>query len=90
MHRFLIVRLSSLGDIVHTLPAFAALRSAYRDAHITWVVEEKGREILELVSGLDRIVTLHAKERKGPVRPLLQEWSRSISPHRGPACHLPR
>ncbi len=76
MNKFLIVRLSSLGDIVHTLPAFAALRAAYRDAHITWVVEEKGREILELVSGLDRIVTLHAKERKGLLGSLLREWSR--------------
>ncbi len=76
MNKFLIVRLSSLGDIIHTLPAFAALRSAHRDAHITWVVEEKGREILELVPGLDRIVTLRARGKKGRMGSLGKEISR--------------
>ena len=53
---FLIVRLTSLGDIVHTLPAFAALRKHRPGAHIAWVVEKAGREILELVEGLDEII----------------------------------
>lgn len=61
MNRFLIIRLSSLGDIIHTLPAFSALRKNFQDAEITWVVEEKGKEILELVSGIDRIVPVTLK-----------------------------
>jgi lipopolysaccharide heptosyltransferase I len=64
MNKFLIIRLSSLGDIIHTLPAFAALRSAHLDAHITWLVEENGKEILELVPGLNRIVVVRAKQWK--------------------------
>jgi heptosyltransferase-1 len=53
---FLIVRLTSLGDIVHTLPAFAALRKHRPGAHLAWVAEKAGREILELVEGLDEII----------------------------------
>ncbi len=64
MNRFLIIRLSSLGDIIHTLPAFSALRTAFSDAHITWAVEEPGQEILELVPGLDRIAVVKARQRK--------------------------
>jgi len=56
MKKFLIIRLSSLGDIVHTIPAFAALRRTEPDARISWVVSPKGREILELVEGLDEII----------------------------------
>jgi heptosyltransferase-1 len=37
--RILLVKLSSFGDVLHTLPTLAALRSAYPDAHITWLVE---------------------------------------------------
>jgi lipopolysaccharide heptosyltransferase I len=62
MNDFLIIRLSSLGDIIHTLPAFAALRSAHLDARITWVVEQNGKEILELVPGLNRIVVVRTKQ----------------------------
>ncbi len=55
-HRFLIVRLGSLGDIVHTLPALAALRSAFPQSRIDWIVERKWSPLLELVSGIDRVI----------------------------------
>lgn len=64
MEHFLIIRLSSLGDIIHTLPAFAALRGNFPDAEITWIVEEKGKEILDLVSGIDRVVPVRLKRWK--------------------------
>jgi heptosyltransferase I len=37
--RILIVKLSSFGDVLHTLPTLEALRVAYPTAHITWLVE---------------------------------------------------
>ncbi|HNQ81699.1 MAG TPA: glycosyltransferase family 9 protein [Candidatus Aminicenantes bacterium] len=58
MNEYLIIRLSSLGDIVHALPAFAALRRREPEARISWVVEPKGREILDLVEGLDEIIAV--------------------------------
>jgi heptosyltransferase-1 len=79
MNKFLLVRLSSLGDIIHTLPAYSALRSAFADARITWVVEDKGREILELVPGLDRIVVISAKKWKWHSRALRSEIRRVVS-----------
>lgn len=44
--RLLIVRLGSMGDIIHTLPAATALRKAFPDAMIGWVVEERWAELL--------------------------------------------
>ena len=41
--RYLVVRLTALGDILHTVPAVAALRAAHKSARIDWVVDENGR-----------------------------------------------
>lgn len=59
MDNFLIIRLSSLGDIIHTLPAFSALRKNFPEAKISWVVEKKGKEILDFVPGIDKVITAH-------------------------------
>ena len=53
---FLIIRLSSLGDIIHALPAFAVLRKGFPEARLAWVVGDAGREILELVPGIDEVI----------------------------------
>ena len=44
--RLLIVRLGSMGDILHTLPAATALRNQFPDASLGWVVEERWAELL--------------------------------------------
>ena len=49
MSKFLIVRLGALGDIVHAIPVAAALRRAFPDARIDWLVSAKHREFLDLV-----------------------------------------
>jgi heptosyltransferase-1 len=43
---FLVVRLSSIGDLVHTLPAVAALRRRFPEARIDWLVETRYRDVL--------------------------------------------
>jgi heptosyltransferase I len=58
IRRILIVRLSALGDIVHTLPALALLRTRFPGAHIAWLVEPPGDALLRLVPGLDEIIPL--------------------------------
>jgi heptosyltransferase-1 len=57
----LIVRLGALGDIVHAIPAAAALRAAMPDARIDWLVEGKHRAIVDLVTVLDRVVALEGR-----------------------------
>jgi len=42
----LIVRLGSMGDIIHTLPAAFGLRAALPDATIGWIVEEHWADLL--------------------------------------------
>jgi heptosyltransferase I len=42
----LVVRLSAMGDIIHTLPAVAALREAFPHATLGWLVEERWAELL--------------------------------------------
>ncbi len=45
--KILIVKLSSIGDVVHTLPSLYALRSAYPMAEIDWLVEEEAKGIIK-------------------------------------------
>jgi heptosyltransferase-1 len=44
--KLLIVRLSAMGDIIHTLPAITALRQAFPRATLGWLVEERWAELL--------------------------------------------
>lgn len=61
----LIVRLGALGDIVHAIPAAAALREAYPEARIDWLVDRRHREVVDLVSCLDRSVALEGRTVRG-------------------------
>lgn len=45
--RFLVVRLGSLGDIVHTFPAVAALRESFPKAEIVWLTHARWRALVE-------------------------------------------
>jgi lipopolysaccharide heptosyltransferase I len=44
--RILIVKLSSIGDVVHTLPVLSALRKKYPESYIAWVVKKKAADII--------------------------------------------
>ena len=57
---YLIIRLSSLGDIIHALPAFAALRAHFPQARIAWAVGSAGKPILDCVPGLDEVLVVPA------------------------------
>lgn len=61
MKRLLVLRLSALGDVIHTLPAVLSLRE---HAEITWVVEAPYAELVEIVAEVKTI----------PVR--MKKWTR--------------
>src|SRR6202051_5425108 len=77
--RLLIVRLSAMGDVIHTLPAARALRESFPHAHIGWLIEERWAELL----------CANGARRRGPrssSRPLvdevhtvrLKDWKKSL------------
>jgi lipopolysaccharide heptosyltransferase I len=66
--RLLFVKLGSIGDIVHTLPALAAVRRALPRAEIAWVVERRAAEILKDNPAVDRLIEVDTKAlRRWPV-----------------------
>ena len=69
--RLLIVRLSAMGDVIHTLPAAQALRAAFPNAMIGWLIEERWAELL----------CAPGAQRRGPrsaQRPLA-DWVHTVS-----------
>nr|WP_145549393.1 lipopolysaccharide heptosyltransferase I [Variovorax boronicumulans] len=54
--RILIVKLSSLGDVVQAMPVVSDLRAALPPATIDWVVEESFAPLVECVVGVERVL----------------------------------
>ncbi|HLI30426.1 MAG TPA: lipopolysaccharide heptosyltransferase I [Terriglobia bacterium] len=70
IRKILVIRLSSIGDIVHTLPAVAALGTTFPDAEISWLVEARYASLLEGNPFLKRVLTLDTLGwRKRPFSP---------------------
>ena len=61
MNRLLVVRLGSLGDLVHALPAVAAIRRAHPAAAIDWLVDAVHRDFLALVPVITGVITLEGR-----------------------------
>lgn len=55
--RILIIRLSGIGDVVHTLPLLGALRKRYPHAYIAWLVQRKAEGIILGHPYLDEVIT---------------------------------
>ena len=77
--KFLLVKLSSLGDVLHNLPIVWDLRARFPDAQIDWVVEEGYVNLLKpLLSnqhfrGIDRIIPFRLRGwKKSPFS--LKTW----------------
>jgi lipopolysaccharide heptosyltransferase I len=82
--RILIVKLGAIGDVVHTLPALAAIRHALPDAEIAWVVERRAAEILRGNEYIDRLIEVDTRSpRKGKVEDLLPEVRSQLRGLRG-------
>jgi lipopolysaccharide heptosyltransferase I len=75
--RILIVRLSAIGDVIHTLPVLHALRVTKPRAHIGWVVEEPAAELLR---GHPELNVLHVIPRKRWRTAFVRSLGREIIP----------
>jgi heptosyltransferase-1 len=56
VQKILIVRVSSLGDVVHNMPVIADIRRRHPEAQIDWLVEESFVGLVELVTGVRRAI----------------------------------
>lgn len=56
MKNLLIIKLSSLGDVIHTLPAAQALRATFPDAHLAWGVERMHAAVLRGQPWLNEVI----------------------------------
>ena len=54
--KILIVKLSSLGDVIHTMPVLLPLKQKFPDAHISWLVEEETSPLLMDHPLIDRVL----------------------------------
>lgn len=59
--KILIVKTSSIGDVIHTLPALLSLRNCYPDAHIAWLVEEAAADLILNHPALNRVLVARRK-----------------------------
>jgi len=56
-----LVKLSSIGDVVHALPVAAALRASLPQAHLTWIVERREAAVLRGNAALSEIVPVDTR-----------------------------
>jgi len=55
-HKILVIRLSSLGDVLMCVPAVVAIRNTFEDAHISWLVEGSVSQLLSHQDFIDDVI----------------------------------
>ncbi len=65
--RILLIKPSSLGDIVHAFPVVSAIKAQWPGSHITWVVKRQWADLVERAEGIDRV---------WPVEMTMRSWIR--------------
>ena len=71
--RILLVRLSALGDVVHSLAALSTLRAARPGAEIGWLIEDRHAGLLEAHPQIDRLFVFRRRGGVGAVRDVRKE-----------------
>jgi len=69
----LLIKPSSLGDIVHAMPTCMAIRRAYPKARLTWLVKREWAGLVERIDGVDRV---------WPIDSTFSGWLSQVSPLR--------
>lgn len=72
--KFLILRLSAVGDVIRTLPAAKALRERYPFSSITWIVEEPSQAFLESQPEVDEVILFPRKRWTKGIKSLRGIW----------------
>jgi heptosyltransferase-1 len=56
--RILVLRLSSMGDVIHTLPAVASLKHSFPHSRVTWLIRPRWQPLLEGNPYVDEVIPL--------------------------------
>lgn len=67
MPKILLIKTSSLGDVVHNLPVVSDIRARFPRARIDWVVEEAYRDIVGMHPGVHRVIPVALRRWRGNV-----------------------
>lgn len=67
--RILVVRIGSMGDVIHALPAVATLKHSFPGATLCWLLDPRWAPLLEKNPFVDRLIPFHRSARG-----LLQTW----------------
>ena len=62
----LIIKMSSLGDVIHALPTLYAVRKNWPNAHITWAIHEQFESLLPGKPWVDDVIIIDKKQLKKP------------------------
>lgn len=75
--KILLVKLSSLGDVVHALPVVQDIHAALPDAQVDWVVEKTFAPLVQCCPGVRRVIACEIRRwRKSPLSAVTrQEWT---------------
>src|SRR5947207_11910717 len=65
MRRVLLIKLTSLGDLIHALPALSDAQSARPGLEFDWVIDENFREIALWHPAVSRVITTNHREWRG-------------------------
>jgi heptosyltransferase-1 len=77
--RILLVKLSSLGDVVQTLPVLSDILRAHPQAQMDWVVEESFASLLQSVPAIERVLVYAQRRwRKRPFDARVRSEQRSF------------
>jgi heptosyltransferase-1 len=78
--RFLVIRLSSIGDIVHAIPAVSALAKTFPEAKVDWVVEKRLAVLLGGNPYIRRVIKLDTLGWRRSAAPLatIEKMARSV------------
>ncbi len=58
MQRILLIKTSSLGDVIHNLPVITDIRTRFPNAQIDWVVEESFADIPRMHPDVNQVITV--------------------------------
>jgi hypothetical protein len=67
-HKILLIKLSAIGDVVHTLPVLNKLRHRYPVARIDWLVAPPTDELLAANDAISNVIEFSRSEWSAPWR----------------------